>query len=154
MKLKHFKNEEFYDFSKMDKSLLERLDAVREYVGSPILITSSNEPFHKHQTNSQHYNGYAVDVIFPEWQGSLFSLYLILERFGFHGIGVYPRWRLNDEIKGGFHLDMRPLDSLHGARWIGFPEQVENSNIFRTKYFALNSKNLIDLKIINFPKNS
>lgn len=152
--MKNFKETEFYDFSKMDKSLLERLDAVREYVGSRMIITSSNEPFHKHQTESQHYKGFAVDVIFPDWQGSLFSLYLILERFGFNGLGIYPRWRYNNEIKGGFHLDMRPLTDLHGARWIGFPEQVENSDKFITKYFALNSKNLIDLKIVNPPKNS
>jgi hypothetical protein len=141
--MKHFKESEFYDFSKMDKDFLARLDAFRAYVGSRCIITSSNEPHHEHQPNSQHYKNLAVDCVFPDWQGSLFSLYLIAERFGFSGIGLYPRWKFKDKQCGGLHLDCRVVENYQNARWIGIPK--DNKNI----YFPLTMKFLKELKIIN-----
>ena len=150
--MKHFKDDEFHDIKIMNQELLIRLDAFREYIGLSIIVTSSNEPTRSHNKKSQHYINNAVDIVVPEWKGSIFSLYLLAERFGFTGIGIYPKWRYKGKITGGLHLDMRPVVGFQGSRWIGYPEKVEGTQYFSTKYYALNMKNLVTLKIVN-PKN-
>jgi hypothetical protein len=149
MDLKHFSEHEFFDFNSMCPDLLSRLDAFRDYIGLSVIISSSNDPSHAHQKESQHYKNKAVDFVVPEWKGSLFSLYLIAERFGFTGIGIYPKWRYKDKIVGGMHVDSRILNGYQGARWIGTPYFSEEHQRWFTKYHVLNMKNLVDLKIVN-----
>ena len=83
---KHFASNEFTDASKMNVAFLKRLDSFRDYLNCGIFVSSSNGG--THIEGSQHYKGLAVDILCPDFKGSLLSLYMIAERFGFHGIGV------------------------------------------------------------------
>lgn len=132
--MKYFKKSEFDDFDKMNPALIERLEALRAYVATPIVITSSTGGVH--EPDSEHYKGNAVDIIMPNTHKSLFDLYLAVERFGFHGVGIYPHWRYADEIKGGFHLDLREFEDCY-ARWMGVNINGKQS------YVALNQENII-----------
>ena len=65
--MKYFNESEFSDFSKMDETLLYRLDKMREYYGKPISITSSyRSPDHPIEAAKRspgvHSRGLAVDV--------------------------------------------------------------------------------------------
>ena len=132
--MKYFRESEFDDFGKMNPDLIDRLEALRAYVATPIIITSSTGGVH--EPNSEHYKGNAVDIMLPNTPKSLLDQYLAVERFGFHGVGVYPHWQYADEIKGGFHLDLRDFDDSF-ARWIGIREDGKN------QYIALNAENLL-----------
>ena len=144
--IKHFKPSEFSEPEKISHELLCRLDALREYLGLSIMITSSTEG--EHVESSQHYLGKAVDVVIPNYQGSLFSLYLIIERFGFRGIGLYPDWKLRGKKIGGFHLDVRTVDNYQSAKWIGYKNKLGV-----TKYSAFSIANLIRMNIITCKKS-
>lgn len=98
------------DATKMLSVILEPLDRLREYVGSPIYVTSG----YREGSTSQHGKGVAVDVICPEVD--LLNFYLMAERFQFQGIGVYPDWQYAGKQVGGLHLDMR---AEKAARWMG-----------------------------------
>lgn len=138
--LKHFQASEFSDPDRMNHDLLYRLDALREYLNTEIFISSSTGG--DHVSNSQHYLGNAVDVLFPKWQGSLMSLFLIIERFGFSGIGIYPKWKINSKTIGGFHLDVRTVSKFQYKRWIGIPRLDESKNKVITAYLPFNMINL------------
>lgn len=101
------------DPQKIDLTLLTSLDQLRELTQKPIHVTSGfrSEGSTK---DSQHKYGRAVDVICPGMD--LFEFYLLAERVGFNGIGVYPHWHWNASQVGGLHLDVRPGER---ARWMG-----------------------------------
>ena len=139
--MKYFKESEFENFSLMNTELLSNLDSLREYLAVPIIISSSTGG--EHEVGSQHYQGNAVDIVIPNYRGSLFSLYLIIERFNFTGIGIYPDWQYNGSKLGGFHLDQRFVKN-QGARWIGLSNQVSGKN----KYIGLTAKNLYSSGIL------
>ena len=120
--LKYFKADSkldnWGDPAKMDSFLLMFLDEFREAVGSPLIVTSG----YRGGDPAQHGLGRAVDVVAPEWGGSLFDLYLMAERFNFSGIGIYRDWLYNGKKLGGLHLDTRLIlgsnnAELKGARW-------------------------------------
>lgn len=150
--LKHFSPSEFQDPDKMNPKLLRKLDVLREYLGLRIIITSSTGGVHV--ANSQHYLGNAVDIVVPDWKGSLFSLYLIIERFNFAGLGLYPRWSFKGAKIGGFHLDERDLIDFQGKRWIGIPQTDERTGAEKTFYLPLNMPNLIKTGIVSAPNSS
>lgn len=121
--LKYFKSDSTTDAwgdpKKMDSFLLLFLDEFREAVGSPLIVTSG----YRGGDPAQHGLGRAVDVVAPNWAGSLFDLYLLAERFGFTGIGIYRDWIHNGKKLGGLHLDTRLIlgsynPALKGARWL------------------------------------
>lgn len=149
-KIKHFSKDEFVKPELMNFNLLKKLDCYREYLGTKIIVSYSTNGSHTKQ--SQHYLGNAVDVVFPEYKGSLFSLYLIAERFNFCGIGVYPKWSYKNKKIGGLHLDERPLEAplYQGARWIGVPEFNQALGKNKNAYYALNPRNLITYNVIGF----
>ncbi len=96
----------------MNQELILRLEALREFVGRPVII---HEAFATsgHAPNSQHYLGNAVDLHIEGF--SLIEMYLAAERFNFTGVGLYGPdvWR-----NPGLHLDVRPLaKGQPGARW-------------------------------------
>lgn len=118
------------DASKIDRGLLLKLDDLREYLDTPLIITSGFRP---ESRGSQHALGLAVDIIAPKFTGDLHDLYLAAERFNFKGLGVYPAWHYNGHTVGGLHLDER-LGST--ARWMGVLKDGKQ------QYIALNAKNL------------
>jgi len=120
--LKYFKatsiTDKWGDPTKMDPFLMKYLDEFRDCVGTPLVVTSA----YRKGDPGQHGLGKAVDVIAPQWGGSLFDLYLLAERFGFTGIGIYRDWLYNGKRLGGLHLDTRIIvgsynPALKGARW-------------------------------------
>jgi hypothetical protein len=120
--LKHFKKDskidKWGDPSKMDAFLLMFLDDFREALGTPLIVTSG----YRKGDAAQHGLGKAVDVVAPKWEGSLFDLYLMSERFGFSGIGLYRDWFYEGKKIGGLHLDTRMiigsnLTECVAARW-------------------------------------
>lgn len=103
------KNEKWGDWTIIDKRVIYKLDAMRKYAGKPFVVHCAYEK-DGHTTTSQHYVGKAVDGHFVDIP--LIEQYLVAERFGWHGIGVYPDW--NNQ---GLHLDMRDIVNSTGARW-------------------------------------
>lgn len=133
----------FGDFSKMNPALLTKLDAWRDYIGIPVLVTSGTQGVHT--DGSEHYKGNAVDVIVPSWSKPLIDLYFSAERFGFNGIGIYRDWTYLGKPFGGLHLDVRDLASnnaLREARWIG----VKQAGL--QKYLPFDFFHLRDCKLL------
>ena len=90
--------------------LLEVLDAMREQIGAPLLLSCAYRcPAHNKEVggvpNSQHVQGCAADVLLPEGK-SVDELATIAENCGADGIGSY--------YDSGFvHVDTRG----YTARW-------------------------------------
>lgn len=104
----HFsKRENWGDWTKVDKKVIIKLDQMREYCGKLIVIHCAYEKS-GHTNNSQHYLGKAVDINIIGMK--LVEQYLLAERFGWTGIGLYNCWK-----NPGLHLDLR--DEEIGARW-------------------------------------
>lgn len=133
-KLRFFKETENWgDPERMSPILLKALDDYRSVIKTPILVTSGTNG--EHASESEHYVGRAVDIMFPELlPADLFDMYLIAERFPFSGIGVYPSWKLNGVIRGGLHLDVRPYGQ---GRWMGVLDENK-----KQVYVGLNKINL------------
>jgi hypothetical protein len=133
--LKYFRanstTDQWGDPSKISIQLLTKLDAFREFIGVPIIITSGYRAGDK----GEHGRGLAADIMAPHYPGSLFDLYLTAERFGFAGIGIYPDWAYQGAIHGGLHLDVRNAKS---ARWIGTRPHPGAPN----SYVALTAANI------------
>ncbi len=92
--------------------LLQKLNSLRNKIGSPIVITSGyrcityNEEV-RGVKGSYHLFGMAADIYAP--QISLKELLQSAEEIGFSGIGYYPE-------NNFLHLDIRPAGP---ARWQG-----------------------------------
>lgn len=108
--IKHF---DYYEFSspedpesglKMDFSLIQGLDELREKTGHPIWI-NHNGGFatHGHSDGSYHYEGRGADFHF-DWPDLPFQQQakLVFNSPAFRGIGLYPGW-----VHPGFHVDTR-----------------------------------------------
>lgn len=101
----------------MSHDLLLALDDFREFIGTPIIVTSGNQGVHS--PNSYHYieNGScAVDVVIPKYTGSVIDLLFDAKRFLFTGVGYYTWWTFYGEKAHGLHLDMRPTPMA--AHWL------------------------------------
>lgn len=117
--IRHFRPEEFGPNpevgNRINPHLVSRLEALREFVGKPIIIHEAFVPdsSRNHAPGSQHYLGNAADLHIEGL--SLIEMYLVAERFNFTGVGLYGPdvWR-----NPGLHLDVRPLaEGQPGARW-------------------------------------
>lgn len=141
--LKYFKKGSSVDNwgkpERMNPTLLLKLDAFRDFINTPLIVTSgfrSNDP-------GQHGKGLAVDVVAPKWDKPFFDLYLSAERFGFKGIGIYQGWSYKGQPVCGLHLDERDTDGKPGARWLGLGNS-RDKNI----YYTFNLENLFKLGFI------
>ena len=136
--LRHFRPngpDNFGDPNAIDEKLLFYLDDFRDYIGTPVIVTSGVRPdvpgkssFHTRKKGSC-----AVDVVIPGYQKSVIDLLIDVTRFKFTGIGFYQGWMHKGHEVIGLHLDTRPSDV--GARWIGFQErgkQVYGELSFKT----------------------
>jgi uncharacterized protein YcbK (DUF882 family) len=119
------------DPAKISQDLLINLDYLRELAKAPIYVTSGYR-VNSSMSDSQHKYGRAVDICCPAL--SLLDFYLLAERVGFGGIGVYPHWHYKGTTCGGIHVDVRPEA---GARWMAVMVDAAKQN-----YIALNKKNL------------
>lgn len=116
-KVKHFKpTENWGDWTKIEKAVIFLLDRMRENMGQSIIIHCAYDSS-GHSTNSQHYLGRAVDLHIQNVP--LIDQYLLAERYGWRGIGVYTDWN-----NPGLHLDLRRVGDYsddytlyRGARW-------------------------------------
>ena len=96
----------------MDTRLLQLLDDIREFVGSPVEISCAYRcPSHNAEVggveNSQHVLGTAADVLVPDGM-TVSALAELAESCGADGIGTYP-------TDGFVHVDTRG----YTARWNG-----------------------------------
>jgi len=88
---------------KLDSRLVQKLQALRDEVGVPLVITSGFRCLEHNQAvggadGSQHLFGRAADVVIPEgMSGEKFAD--IGRKVGFTGIGVYSSF---------VHMDVRP----------------------------------------------
>ena len=112
--VRHFEPEEFDCPARMVPEVVYELDAMRHFADSPCVVTS-DFAISGHSTQSMHYRGLAVDLIFPRL--SLLDQFLIATRFSWTGIGLYPFWSYGDKICPGLHCDLRPLKDDPEARW-------------------------------------
>jgi len=95
------RDEKWGDPLKMQLHLIYWLDALRKYVGSPLIIHCGYEK-EGHVSKSQHRWGNAVDLHSDTIHYKTLLCAALL--FPFAGIGIYPYWN-----NPGLHLDMRKL---------------------------------------------
>lgn len=92
MYMKHFAEEEFKDFSKMDKSFLKKLDKARGIAGIPFKLTSTyRSPAYNKKiggvNGSSHTKGCAVDISCTRSRDR-FIIITALLAVGFTRIGI------------------------------------------------------------------
>jgi len=137
--IKHFsKNENWGNPLKISPRLVYKLDAVRNFIGCPFIISEGTQG--KHAKNSAHYRGEAVDiVILHKGRFSVLDILISLERYDWGGLGYYPDWSHKNKITGGWHLDVRlRAKHTHGARWMGVLDDKGER-----KYVGLTHYNLL-----------
>ena len=88
----------------VDETALDRLQALRDKLGIPLLVTSAyRSPEHNKKvggaTNSYHMKGCAFDIRMENQDPVAFEL--AAREVGFRGIGYYPR-------QGFMHIDLGP----------------------------------------------
>jgi hypothetical protein len=141
-KVKHFTAAENWgDPTKMNSALVFELDAYREFVGTPIVVSCGTNK--QHLEDSMHPSGDAVDILFPEKKlTDVFELYLAAMRFGFGGLGLYNHWRAaaDGEIIGGLHLDWRR--DPHRALWMGVEAPDPATQVVKQVYLPVTAANL------------
>lgn len=123
---------------KMDETFLLELD--RFLYGEKLL-----KPFVSggtggtHVANSEHPNGFAVDILFcDKTLAELPDIFLSAWRYKFTGIGIYSEWRLFGEKKGGLHLQMVPEQIAARKRmWLKATGDYEEVTFARQKELFL-----------------
>lgn len=84
--------------------LVERLQAFRDKVGKPVLVTSGYRTLEHNAAiggfpNSYHTQGLAADIVVAGMSSA--AMAEVAKAVGFTGVGVYPK-------KGHCHVDVRP----------------------------------------------
>ena len=93
--------EKWGDAKRMSPFLIFRLNKLREYIKKPIVIHRGFD-----LDSLSHGTGEAADFHIVDMH--VIDQYLVAERFGFGGLGVYPDWN-----NPGLHADVR----AEPARW-------------------------------------
>jgi hypothetical protein len=131
-KLTYFsEREKWGDPTKMDLNFLLRLDRFRELAGIPFTVYCGYETS-GHTDKSQHYLSpcRAVDGNFKDRKLSPLDCYILADRIGFNGFGLY-----SNNGNWFIHCDGRYIrQGDYKRRWIR-----DDSG----KYWALNAKNFI-----------
>ena len=112
-KVKFFKPEEFaatkqLAFDHINSELVLKLNVLRLYIGAPIIV-HTGYAVDGHSAKSQHYLGNAADLHIEGM--TLVAQYLVAERFGWGGMGLYPFWN-----NPGLHVDVRT--AIPAVRWV------------------------------------
>jgi len=130
-------NENWGDWTKLEKNVIFLLDRMRGEIGRSIIIHCAYEAG-GHSTQSQHYLGRAVDCHIKNTP--LLEQYLLAERYGWSGIGLYTDWN-----NPGLHLDLRresddydDLTLYKGARW--GRKKIWQAGGMKTVYVALDQE--------------
>jgi len=135
--IRHFrpdsKIDNWGDPSKMKRSILVKADRLRDFIGKPLYAVSAYRP----STTSEHGKGLAIDLICPDMHP--FDLYMVAERFGFNGLGVYRDWQFRGKKTGGIHADT----GVRVGRWACYKDGNH-----KQRYIAADLKNLRKYKII------
>jgi hypothetical protein len=144
-RVKHFKMTDAWgDPNKISKDLVTELESYREFIGKPMLVTSGCGG--AHLDGSQHYEGLAVDLVFPGAKpADLLDAIIAALRFKFTGIGIYPYWKCKGERVGGMHLDVRAAQTKH--LWMAAPVTTPEGKVVQ-QYIALTRENLIKHGVI------
>lgn len=141
------KVDNYGDFEKLSPDLLFKAQELRELIDSPLIITSG----FRADSLTQHGKGLALDLMAPEYtkQNGLLELYLKAEKVGFTGLGVYPYWKYQGQLRGGIHVDIRELQSGQlNARWMGVLINDHDPLDRRQQYIELSYYNLRKYKVI------
>ena len=131
--IKHFSPAENWgDPSRMEVAFIQRLDAFRSCIESPVIITCGTQG--RHRENSLHGYGLAVDCVIPG--RPLLDNWIDACRFDFTGLGFYPDWEYKGKQTGGLHLEW---DSGEDVRrfWMGI-----GKHHWDTQYVGMNRTNL------------
>lgn len=102
---------------KIAVELMDKLQALRNAMGRPMVVTSGyrsagyNATLPGAGTKSQHIEGTAADISMGNFMGDELLFYKQAKLIGFTGFGFYPEYR-----NIFMHLDIGP------ARWWGNPE--------------------------------
>lgn len=132
--MKHFTKSEFRGwFDLMSPELLDKLDELRDKLGSPISISPAQGAIGRHMGTSKksyhnvdyHKGVLAVDVM-PATD-DLTKVFRLAKEVGFGGIGIYTHWK----PRKGLHLDVRP--KKHKLRWFA----TVNKETGKQEYFYL-----------------
>ena len=107
--IKYFtQSEKWGDPTAMDYNLVRLLDSLRAFIGKKIIIHCGYED---RGNDSYHCRGMAIDCHAVDIH--LIDFYIAACRFGFGGIGIYPKWN-----SPGLHIDSRPVDEYgHKSFW-------------------------------------
>jgi hypothetical protein len=130
---------------KMSPTLLYTLDSWCIFEKKGIFVTPHGGTLGKHATNSLHGTGKACDfIVLGSERDDLLDLYISLSRFPFTEIGIYPNWKYNEKVVGGFHvgLDNNQL-MVRKKLWIGISDAKGNNN-----YIGISKSNLQSCKVI------
>jgi len=117
--LKHFSEDEFNHFDKMDKRFLEFLDDVRSLAGVAFVITSDYRTREDNQrvggsATSAHLKGRAVDFVIRPWNGATY--YGVIAAAV--AVSSMPKWASH-----GMELKVAPTPNRHiHIAWDGWPQ--------------------------------
>ena len=147
--LEHFKPDgidNFGDPEAIDERLLYYLDDFRNFINTPIIVTSGVRPDvpGKKSFHYRKHGACALDCVIPDYNKSIIELLIDVTRFPFKGIGFYQGWTFKGKETIGLHLDTRPGNV--GSRWIGFKndqgKQVYGQLSFKTllEHFLLDDE--------------
>lgn len=143
---KHFRKDssidQWGDPEKIQLETLKLVESLRERIGFPIYVTSA---YRSDNPSSEHIHGHAFDIVSPEFvkAQSLLDFYLLAERCGFGGIGIYPHWCYDGKRVGGLHVDGRET----AARWMGVLTDPSNPYNRAQTYIPLNTENILKYKV-------
>jgi hypothetical protein len=131
----------------LDPDLLQKIFGLSKIIRSnfiydgPITVRSSFQ-IGCNESNSGRF-------CFPEFQGRLFGLFLLAERFGFSNIGLIPDMVYDSKIVGGLHLDVRPIaPDVAGGRWIESDEFDNKERKKIVKFYPATIKNMKNFQIM------
>ena len=128
-------NENWGNPDLMQLSFLEVLYEWRERLGFPVHINYGTNG--KHVDNSLHYIGFAVDVTPLREEIPLVDVFITALQFDFTGIGIYPKWKYNNKVVGGLHLERTPLKTSRTKLWLRDNNNEYACNLENFRRFSL-----------------
>ena len=124
------------DPSKMSRLLVYKAEAMRIEADKPLVLSTAAYSTSGHSPTGYHPKGEALDGRIKGL--TLFEMYLLAEKFGFTGIGLYPN--PNSPHGPFFHIDVRkPEPFVRQARWIAVPKENGESG---WNYLPMTAENM------------